>query len=207
MSKGTVVTICVICGLLLEGYREHRADTAGEPPRASAVANGVATASSEAARTRGEFARSSAMPPIATAPSWAQVRIDLETPIGAKAGDPVDVVISIDALRPVRRIALEVAYDPALLRPRSLEEIEYGSAAFAQGRFVVEERDAGRISAVAASFGSKALATGSSRLAVAQFQATSPGISRIDISHIEIDDGQAPLRYSLNAASREVAIR
>lgn len=211
MNKSTLLTLAVVCGLLLEGYREHRADDAAEAPLPVAAPKVQARAGDEPhARTGASSTPAIAplpRPASTTASSPAPVRIGVDAPAAARRGDAFDVVIDIDSSKAIRRIAMEVAYDPAILRPRSIEEIEYGGAGGALGRFVVEERDVGRISAIAVSFDAKPLAVDTIRLAVAQFEAVAPGTSVIAISNIDIDDGQAPLRYSLGAASREIMIR
>ena len=132
------------------------------------------------------------------------VHLRFQVPFNAKVGEAFDYIVAIDARQPVGRIALEVSYDPALLRARSAEEIDYSNRPQEDGRFFTEETSDGRVALVTVRDGSRPI-LGSVRMSVIQFEALAPGAAQISVSNITAADGSGNA-LSLDASDRQSVV-
>lgn len=133
------------------------------------------------------------------------VHLRFQVPSNAKVGDAFDYVITIDAQRAVGRIALEVSYDPALLRVRTAEEIDYTNRPQEEGRFSTEETTDGRVAVVMLVRDGSRPVLGSVRMAVVQFEGLAPGGAQISVSNISASDGTGGA-LSLDVSDRESVV-
>ena len=121
------------------------------------------------------------------------VRLGFEMPPAAKVGDAFDLNVAINAEQPVGRIAVELVYDPALIRMRLSEEIDYSNRPPADRAFLIRRAEEGRAAVVMNLVEAQgaALTGRSASVAVAQFEALAPGLARVNITSIETLDGSS----------------
>ena len=119
------------------------------------------------------------------AASAAPVRLGFQAPPGAMIGENFDVRVAIDASQPVARIGVEVIYDPAFLRGRTLEEIDYGPRALGERAFKIEEIGDGRAILVLVMKGGEIPRM---NVPLVQFEALSPGWTQIRVESINVSD-------------------
>lgn len=132
------------------------------------------------------------------------VRLRFQVPSNAKVGEAFDYIVTIDAQRAVGRMALEVSYDPALLRIRTAEEIDYTNRPQEEARFSTEEPRDGSVAVVMVRDGSRPI-LGSVRITVVQFEGLAPGRAQISVSNISASDGTGGA-LSLDVSDRESAV-
>ena len=133
------------------------------------------------------------------------LRLRFQAPFNAKVGEAFDYVVTIDARQAVGRIALEVSYDPALLRVRTAEEIDYTNRPQEDGRFSTVETTDGRVAVVMLVRDGSRPVLGSVRMAVVQFEALAPGGAQISVSNISASDGTGSA-LSLDVPDRESVV-
>ena len=102
-------------------------------------------------------ARGAAIPPSGTrATDEVRSSIDpplqlvFQTPASARVGEAFDVRVAIDARQPIARIVFEITYDPALLKARSLEEIDYAQRTQGERAFAIDQLSDGHVALVMA---------------------------------------------------------
>jgi Cohesin domain len=137
-------------------------------------------------------------------PGSPAVHLRFQGPSSARVGEAFDYVVTIDAQQAVGRIALEISYDPALLRVRTAEEIDYTNRPHEEGRFSTEETGDGRVAVVMVRDGSRPV-LGSLRMAVVQFEALASGSAQISVSNISASDSTGRA-VSLDVSDRESAV-
>ena len=76
------------------------------------------------------------------------MQLVFQTPASASVGEAFDLRVAIDARQPIARIVVEIAYDPALLKARSLEEIDYAQRTEGERAFEIDEMSDGRVALV-----------------------------------------------------------
>jgi len=133
------------------------------------------------------------------------VYLRFQAPFNAKIGEAFDYIVAIDAKQAVGRITLEVSYDPALLRVRTAEEIDYRNRQDAEGGFSAEETSDGRVAVVMLVRDGSRPIVGSVRIAVVQFEAVAPGAAQISVSNISASDS-ADTALSLGVSDRESVV-
>ncbi|MEF7616547.1 cohesin domain-containing protein [Aquincola sp. MAHUQ-54] len=148
---------------------------AASPPPGPAAAPALARQPSDAAP--------------AAPPPGPPVRLVAQAPHTLGVGDMAELVVSVDARRPVSRIAFTVTFDPNVLQARSGAEGEWMLHAGMTGRFEQEispGEDRIRISVQV----DDARPPGAPlALAIVGFQAMAPGMTSATVSDIEIEDG------------------
>jgi len=122
------------------------------------------------------------------------VQLTFQTPASARIGESFDVRVSIIASQPIASVAVEVNYDPALLKARTVEEIDYAARAPDERAFKIEEINDGRATL------SMAFKTGVGspvNVPLVQMEALSPGWAQIRIDSINVSDASGrPLTWS-----------
>jgi hypothetical protein len=69
-------------------------------------------------------------------------------PPGARVGEAFDLRVAIDARQPIARVAFEITFDPALLKARSLEAIDYAQRTEGERALAIDELSDGRVALV-----------------------------------------------------------
>ena len=124
-------------------------------------------------------------PASVTGASAAAVSLQLALPRATvEPGAAIDVILSIDASQPLRAIAFDIAFDPALLRLRDLEEIDYSADAktVRRGRFTA---DLVRDGTIGVRLIGEPL-TGAGIHAIAQLEALRSGTGALDIRNVRM---------------------
>jgi hypothetical protein len=130
------------------------------------------------------------------------LQVAFHTPASARVGEAFDVRVAIAARQPIARIVVEIAYDPALLKARSLEELDYAQRTLGEPAFAIEQSSDGRVAIVMKMKGG---AAPPGTVPLVQFEALSPGSAQIritDISAFDASDRSVPWA----AAGRESQI-
>ena len=113
------------------------------------------------------------------------MQLGFQTPPGATIGEFFDVRVAIDASQPIARISVEVTYDPAFLKGRTLEEIDYAQRAVGERAFRIDEINDGRATLVMVMKGGEIPRM---NVPLVQFEALSPGRTQIRIQSINVSD-------------------
>lgn len=100
-------------------------------------------------------------------------------------GQFFDVRVAIDASQPIARIGVEVTYDPAFLKGRTLEEIDYAQRAVGERAFKIEDMNDGHATLVMVM---KAGEIPRMNVPLVQFEALSPGWAQIRVESINVSD-------------------
>ena len=149
---------------------------------------------------------SAARPPEALqSPKEVPLQLVFEAPASARVGDSFDVRVAIVARNAIGRIVVEVAYDPAYLRVRTAEEIDYSGRTVAERAFSSQEMSDGNVELVLQKKRGEAALTLPASVPLVQFEAIAPGSAEIRIASISASDAtDRPLTWS--AAGRETQI-
>jgi hypothetical protein len=153
----------------------------------------------------------SAVPPPARSQESASVAMSaglllgFQAPSRAKTGEAFDVHVVVDGRQALERISLEIDYDPAVLRLRTLEAVDYSRRAGERTFSIAEGLGDGRAMAVLTIGGDAWGLAYRVRAAVAQFEALAPGSAQIRISNIQVNDRAGRL-IDLTATGLELAI-
>ena len=132
------------------------------------------------------------------------VRLRFQVPFNAKVSEAFDYTVTIDAQQAVGRIALEISYDPALLRVRTAEEMDYTNRPQEEGRFSTQETGDGRVAVVMTRDGSRPV-LGSVRMAVVHLDGLAPGQAQISVANVSASDGTGGA-LSLDVSDRESVV-
>ena len=81
--------------------------------------------------------------------------------------------------------AVEIAYDPALLKARTLEEIDYAQRTEGERAFAIDQLSDGHVALVMKMKGGEAIPR---NVPLVQFEALSPGRAQIRITDISVSD-------------------
>jgi len=76
------------------------------------------------------------------------LQVVFQAPPGARVGENFDVRVTIVGTQAVARIVVEVAYDPSLLKVRTLEEIDYAMRAVGERAFSISQSSEGQVELV-----------------------------------------------------------
>jgi hypothetical protein len=197
LALGTLVATAIAGMIWLSKARED-ANTApvvsmAAPGRAASEADSPKPQTDDFGSTTGDAARasrSSTFPSREAPPAGAMPALHLrfEAPHSVAVGQAFDYLVIVDSLQSVGRISLQVTYDPALVRVRSVEEVDYATRAGVERSFASEESTDGRVSLfLAVRPGSRPMAA-TERVAVVQFEAIAPGWAQIAVDNIEASD-------------------
>ncbi len=196
----------VIVGIIWLSLDQEVANTPPPVPR-TALARGANQGDSIRPRAE-DFASPAARIPSyqpGSAAASPAVHLRFQAPFTAKVGEAFDYIVTIDAKQAVGRITLEVSYDPALLRVRTSEEIDYTNRHDAEGGFSAKETSDGRLAVVRVVRDGSRPILGSVRIAVVQFEAVAPGTAQISVSNISAFDS-ADTALSLAVSDRESVV-
>ena len=133
------------------------------------------------------------------------LQLDFQTPASARVGDGFDIRVAIAARKAIGRIVVEVAYDPAQLKVRTAEEIDYAERAPGERAFSIQQGSEGHVELILQrKRGETALALPVS-VPLVQFEALAPGWAEVRIANITASDAtNRPVPWS--AAGRETQI-
>ena len=135
-------------------------------------------------------------------PGIPAIHLRFQGPSSARVGEAFDYVVAIDARQAVSRLTLELSYDPARLRPRATEEIDYTNRPLEDGRFSTKDSSDGR---VVVAMDSARPVLGSVRITLVQFEALAPGGAQIQVSKISASDGTGGA-LSMEVSNRESVV-
>lgn len=129
----------------------------------------------------------------APASTPSAVQLTFQTPAGARVGESFDIRVSIVASQPIANVAVEVNYDPALLKARTVEEIDYAQRTVGERAFRIEDINDGRAT-LSMSLKGVGLPV---NVPLVQMEALSPGGAQIRIDSINVSDPSGrPLTWS-----------
>lgn len=132
--------------------------------------------------------------------------LGFQSPSSANTGEAFDVHVVVDGRQALERIALEIEYDPAVLRLRDLEAVDYSRRASGERTFSITDRLGDRRAVAVLTIGGDTWGPAYRvRAAVAQFEALAPGSAKIRISNIEVSD-RAGRSIDMTASGQEIAI-
>jgi len=196
LALATLVGIAIVGVIWLSKVKED----ANTTPAVSTVVLGSAGRDGDSSQSQiSDFrtsARDGAVPSLsarspssqAAAQSIPAVRLRFEAPTSVSVGQAFDYLVVVDARQSVGRISLQITYDPALLRVRNVEEVDYASRAGIERNFVAEESSDGRVSLFfEVRPGSRAMVA-TERLAVAQFEAIASGWAQVGVENVDASD-------------------
>ena len=132
-------------------------------------------------------------------------QLTFQVPPNARVGDAFDLVVNVDSNELAPRLELDIKYDPAALRLKGAEEIDYSRDTSPRRRFSARGTGDGSVSVVMPADDPGQRISGAASLAVAQFEALSPGATRITISETAAGDPTRQ-RAPLLATPREASI-
>jgi hypothetical protein len=122
-----------------------------------------------------------------------------------RVGDAFDLVVDVDSNDVVSRLELDIKYDPAALRLKNAEEIDYSRDPNPRRRFSAHGIGDGSVTVGMPANEPGQRPLGAASLAVAQFEALSPGLTHITISETTAGDQTRP-QAPLLAAPRDASI-
>src|SRR2546430_5422664 len=133
VAWGALIAL-VIAGIIWLSLDQEVANTSPPVPR-TALARGSNQGDSLPPRAEDFASPAGRIPPYqpGSAAASPALHLRLQAPFTAKVGEAFDYFVSIDAQQALGRIELEVSYDHALLRVRTLETIDYTNRATADG--------------------------------------------------------------------------
>ena len=133
------------------------------------------------------------------------MQLTFQTPAGALTGESFDVRVEIVSSQPIARIGVEVNYDPALLKARTLDEIDYATRAPGElVAFKVEELSDGRATLVLVL---KKGEVHRMNVPLVQFEALSPGSAQIRIDSISVSDASdRPLTWAASGQESRMSL-
>jgi len=122
-----------------------------------------------------------------------------------KQGAAVDVIASLDTLRPLAKISLTIAFDPALLRLRTDEELDFSNdeSVLVRPRFRAEILREGLVSLTS----DTPPIAGKALIGIVQFEAANAGSGSIDVAGIRfVGDKGNTIPYSVAATNLPVLV-
>ena len=207
-----VILLGIIGGIWLVA-EESAYDAAPAPPPSSTTspADARRPPAKEAATSNVEGRDTRGAPPAARAaenagsPVSLPLHLAFQSPANARVGEAFDVRVSMDTRQAVGRIVLDIAFDPALLRLRLSEEIDYTHRTPGELPIRVDRSSEGRATLRLVPGASTPGSTSRMSVAVAQFEALAPGSAQIGIENIVVSDGM-DRSLSWTASGRESTI-
>jgi hypothetical protein len=143
--------------------------------------------------------------PAGYASAAAPAQLTFQVPQNVRVGDAFDLVVDVDSSDVVSRLELDIKYDPAALRLKNAEEIDYSRDPNPRRRFSAHGVGDGRVTVGMPANEPGQRPLGPVSLAVAQFEALSPGLTHITISETTAGD-QARPQAPLLATPRDASI-
>ena len=133
------------------------------------------------------------------------LRLDFQTPPTAQVGDGFDVRVAISSRKAIGRIVVEVAYDPAYLKVRTVEEIDYAQRALGERTFSSQQSSDGHVELILQRKRNDPPLALPASVPLVQFEAIAPGSAEVRIASISASDAtDSPLSWS--AAGREAQV-
>jgi hypothetical protein len=214
--------ILVALGLLLTSALVYRtlqqedASTAGLAPQAQ---NAVAPATQQATLAADQSQQqifsppqmpsyvpgSAGAPTVISIPEQVEraIRLTLMAPPAVKQGETFNVAINGETSAPAHHYVFTVHFDPGTLKALGANAGNFMEQGSALAKFVENAGTNGQLTIDVEQDGGSGV-EGSGSLAVIQFQALSPGSTNIELSQIEVADGQgnpivaaAPAPYAI----------
>jgi hypothetical protein len=215
--------VCAVLGVvwvlwLARGSRPAGDGSSEQPPSSQATPRREARPQSQEAATsraesRGPGAATSAAPSADEARSSIdpEPQLAFETPGSASIGEAFDVRLVVTARQPIGRIVVEIDFDPALLKVRSTEEVDYSRRRPGERGFSIDPSGSldpsidGHVRVVmAAEPGTTGRALPNSA-PVIQLEALAQGSTQVRIASVSVSDtADRPLQWS--ATGRESPI-
>ena len=136
----------------------------------------------------------------------AALQLAFAMPASVQVGEGFDVRVSLMARQPIGRIVIEVSYDPALLKARTLEELDYAQRALGERMFTIDNSNDGRIELSLAKDRGNPTPGLPASVPLVQFEALASGGAQVRIESIAVSD---PNGGTLNwsATGRETDVR
>lgn len=155
------------------------------PPVSPTAATDRAVA---AAETRNDAGVVSPAPRPRSPAADAELQLAFVLPQSVQVGEAFDVRVSVMARQPVGNIAVEVTYDPALLKARGLEEIDYAQRSPGERMFRITGNSDGRIELSIAADRAHPEQAMPAGLPLVQFEALAPGRAHVRVDSIEVSN-------------------
>ena len=150
-----------------------------------------------------------AAPVKAAAPaSEPALQLSIQAPVRATVGEGFDVRVSLAARRPVKRIAVAISYDPALLKARTAEEIDYSQRGATERAFRIEQAVDGEIEVALGDEPGTAGRDLPMSAALVQFEPLAPGRTQVRVTGITVlDPSDRSLQFAATGKDSEIIIR
>jgi len=144
-----------------------------------------------------------AAPSDAGASAGLGTKFGFQMPPTARVGDAVDLDVVIDTRQDLGRVRIEVRYDPAVLRARSAEEIDYAHRRPNDRALNLDVMTDGRIVAVLTVDSGPVPRTA----AVVQFEAVAPGLGQVEVENISVSDRtNRTLSWAVDHRTLQIAV-
>lgn len=141
----------------------------------------------------------------ATAQSLPAVNVALSPHRAVAVGEPVDLAATgLGAMPP--GVALQVSYDPRLLRPRSSEEIDYTDGSVSRGELAQSDAGEGVLRIISGPASSNAAAAASRRVGLVQFEAAAAGVATLRVSVVALDERAVAAPLAIASCDCRVSI-
>jgi hypothetical protein len=174
-----------------------RDDNGGAPPAKD-------PASSPTGGRTAEIASSGSHTTVPSPPIDPSLQLVFLTPPSASVGQAFDVRVSLDARQPTARIVVDIDYDPALLKPRSREELDYAQRAQGEPAFEIDAPTDGHVAVVMKLTRDDVVRP---NVPVVQFEVLAPGVTQIRITSVSASDtADRPLPCTARGLQSEVAL-
>ena len=161
-------------------------ESAGAPPEVPRRP-GTADRAVAPVEGRNEVLALPAPRPQTPAADTPQLQLAFAMPQSAQVGEGFDVRVFLTERQPIGRILVEVTYDPALLKARTLEEIDYAPRELGERMFRIESSSDGRVELSIARDRRNPQALPTS-VPLVQFEALAPGRTRVRVESIVVTD-------------------
>jgi hypothetical protein len=147
----------------------------------------------------------SSKPGPTAAPAEAALQLGFTMPPTVQVGEGFDVRVSLMARQPIGRIVVGVAYDPVLLKARTLEELDYAQRALGERMFRIDNSNDGRIElSLGKDRGNPAEALPAS-VPLVQFEALAAGPAQVRVESIAVSDPNGGT-LTWSATGREIDV-
>ena len=128
-------------------------------------------------------------------------------PASVQVGEGFDVRVRLMARQPIGRIVVEVAYDPALLKARTLEEIDYAHRAVGERMFRIERSSDGNVELSLARDRRNPEQGLPASAPLVQFEALAPGLAQVRVqSIVALDSNGGALTWSATGRESDIVL-
>jgi len=173
----------------------------GDTPARSSTTQPIAGGENKG--TAGGQRAAPAAPSDVGASAGLGTKFGFQMPPTARVGEAVDLNVAIDTRQDLGRVRIEVRYDPAILRARSAEGIDYAHRRPNDRALNLDVMTDGRIVAVL----TVDLGPAPRTAAVVQFEAVAPGLGQVEVENISISDRtNRTLSWTADRRTLQVAI-